>query len=270
MNEPADQAAQLRARVEASRTSLRLPAIAVTGGKGGVGKTCVAVNLALALAGQGLRPLLVDFDLGLANADVMLGASPKATILDVVNGTHALDAIVNSTPHGIDFVPAASGHDELTRLDERTLQRILSDLGRLAASYDLLVIDTAAGIGREVSMALAASRIVLTVVTPEPTAIADAYALIKVLEQQSPGLDLRLLINQAASGDDATATAARLRKVAKAYLGRDLSVAGWLPRDRHVSDAVRARKPFLLDRASPAAQALRTVAMNLSREGWRR
>lgn len=271
MNEAADQAAQLRARAATQRgESLpRLPAIAITGGKGGVGKTCVAVNLALALAAQGLRPLLVDFDLALANADVLLGHTPEHSLLDVVHGRRSLESVVVTSHHGIAFVPAASGHDELTRLDDRTLERVMQDLGRLAKGYDLLIIDTAAGIGREVITALRCSRIIVTVVTPEPTSIADAYALLKVLEQQQPGLDLRLLVNQAANGDEAAATSARLRKVAQTYLGRDLAVAGWIPRDRHVADAVRARRPVLNDAASPAAQAIRTLAVLLARERWR-
>lgn len=271
MSEAADQAAQLRARASAQRSDglPRLPAIAITGGKGGVGKTCVAVNLALALMAQGLRPLLVDFDIALANADVLLGHAPDGTLLDVVHGRRSLESVVVTSRHGLAFVPAASGHDELTRLDDRALERLMHDLARLATSYDVLVIDTAAGIGREVIVPLRCSRIVLTVVTPEPTAIADAYALIKVLEQQQPGLDLRLLVNQAANGDDAAATSARLRKVAQAYLGRDLGIAGWIPRDRHVADAVRARRPVMNDSGSPAAQAIRTLAVLLARERWR-
>jgi len=268
-----DQAVRLRERAQATRSEAlpRLPAIAVTGGKGGVGKTCIAVNLALALIAQGLRPLLVDFDLALANADVLLGCTPEHSLLDVVHGRRTLADIITPSKHGLDFVPAASGHDELTRLDDRTFTRLLQDLATLTTTgpWDVLVIDTAAGLGREVLMPLMASRIVLTVVTPEPTSVADAYALIKVLEQQSPGQDVRLLINQARDGDDASATAARLRKVAQAYLGRDLGMAGWIPRDHRVVDAVRGRRPVLHDATSPAAQALRTLAVHLGRERWR-
>lgn len=261
---PPDQAAALRQRLaERQSAPISLPAIAVTGGKGGIGKTAIAVNLAIALAAQGKRPLLIDFDLGLANADVLLGAAPKATILDAVQGHKSLADIIHPTQHGIDFVPAASGHDELTRLDDATLDRLFREMATLANNYDVLVIDTAAGIGREVIRTVCACRIALTVVTPEPTAIADAYALIKILEAKQPGQDLRLIINQAASGDDAAQTIARLRKVAKAYLGRDLGQAGWIPRDRYVGEAVRARRPFINDSRSPAAQAVRGIAVRL-------
>lgn len=265
-----DQAAGLRGLASTPQAGPRLNAIGVTGGKGGVGKTCLAVNLALALQAQGLRVLLIDFDLSLANADVLLGIQPTATVLEVTRGERRLDEVVCPTPSGLAFVPAASGHDELTRLSTRDQQRLLQDLAEVSARYDLTVIDTAAGIGAEVILPLLACRTVLDVVTPEPTALADAYAVLKVLHQQRADIDLRLVVNQAANGDEAAATAERLRKVAKTYLGRDVSLAGWIPRDRHVGDAVRKRKPFIDDPAAPAAQAVRGLATGLARECRRR
>jgi flagellar biosynthesis protein FlhG len=130
------------------------------------------------------------------------------------------------------------------------------------------VLDTAAGIGREVSSLVLASRIVLVVVTPDPTSIADAYALVKLVEAKEPGKDLRVLVNQAANQDEATETFARLRKVATSYLQRDLVYAGHLPRDRHVSEAVRRRRTFA-GGEGPAAGALRALALKLKTERWR-
>jgi len=265
-----DQAARLRELAQGAGEAVpALPAIAITGGKGGVGKTCVAVNLALTLADLGLRPLLVDLDLGLANADVMLGVAAGVTLHDVISGGKPASAALQRLPSGISFIPAASGREELTRLQARTLYRLLREVGKVAYGHDLIVFDTAAGIGREVSLPLQASRVVLVVVTPEPTSLTDAYALIKVLEQASPGKDIRVLVNQASGQDEAVATFARLRKVAQAYLRRDLVLAGALPRDRAVGEAVRARKPFAGNPDSPAARALRALALGLKAETWR-
>lgn len=251
-------------------SDIALPALAVTGGKGGVGKTCVAVNLGVALARLGLRPLLVDADLGLANADILLGVDPEHTLHDHIVGGLPLAQVVTRSPHGLDFVPAASGHDELAALDEARLAALGGGLARLAQGYDLLVIDTPAGIGREVMSALRSSRVVLVVVTPDPTSITDAYALIKVLESQRSGKDLRVLVNQARDQSEAQAVFNRLRGVALKHLGRDLAFAGELPRDGAVVEAVRRRRPLLAGTVDgPAATALRALARRLKGERWK-
>jgi flagellar biosynthesis protein FlhG len=246
-----------------------LPAVAITGGKGGVGKTCIAVNLALMLARLGRKPLLVDCDLSLANADVLLGLNPTTTLFEVLSGAASLSGAVVEGPNGMGFLPAASGRDELTRLSQSQLDLLIKGLGAVSRGYDLLVIDTPAGIGREVMTLLRASRTVLVVVTPEPTSLADAYALIKVLESGDPGRDIRIVINQANHQDDAVQTFTRLRQVVATYLHRDVTLAGALLRDRAVSDAVRNRKPFVLGPDGPAVQSLRALAMRMKAENWR-
>jgi flagellar biosynthesis protein FlhG len=266
-----DQAASLRSTLGVDPANV-LPAVAITGGKGGVGKTVIAVNLALMLVRLGVKPLLVDFDLGLANADVLLNIDANRTLADVVAGEATLEQTVVTTPSGLGFVPAASGRDELTRLGATALRRVLASVGRLAANYDLAIIDTAAGIGSEVMTTLAACRTSLIVTTPDPTALADAYALIKVLERDKPGCDLRVVINCANHQDEALATFAKLKKVVATYLSRDLVLAATIPRDRLVSDAVRARRPFVTANAptdNPAMTALRALAMRMKGERWK-
>jgi flagellar biosynthesis protein FlhG len=249
---------------------LRLPALAVTGGKGGVGKTCVAVNLAVALAKAGLRPLLVDLDLGLANADVLMGVDPERTLYDLVFARATAESVVMSTPWQVDFVPAASGHEELTRLDESQLSGLFAGIARLATGRDLVILDTPAGIGREVMWALRAARTVLVVVTPDPTSLTDAYALIKVFEAQEPGRDIRVLVNQASGLAEAQAVFNRLAGVARVHLKRDLVFAGMLPRDPALTEAVRRRRPLSASHGdSPAQQAFRGLAARFKGERWR-
>ncbi|MFW5846297.1 MAG: P-loop NTPase [Planctomycetota bacterium] len=265
MNDQARGLAHMAGRDGTGTELPDLPALAITGGKGGVGKTCLAVNLALLLQGLGMEPLLVDLDMGLANADVLLGVNPSSSLFEVVIGGDSLASATVTTAGGLHFVPAASGRDELTRLGHRqfvTLFRQLADCG-----HGCLVLDTMAGISAEVTRFLRSSRQVVVVLTPDPTALTDAYALIKVLEGQRAGKDLRVIVNQAGSEDEAMQTFLRLRKVVRSYLQRDIAYLGHVPRDRHVQEAVRRRVPFITDREAPASRALAAIAMRL-RAGW--
>lgn len=266
LHNPADQAEALRAAANATERLPELPAIAITGGKGGVGKTCIAVNLAVTLARLGRKTLLVDGDLGLANADALLDVHPRLTLAEVVLNKQPIKDAIISTSAGIDLLPAASGVDELTRLREQQLRAFILHLAVAARGYESLVIDTAAGIGREVLTLLAASRSAVVVVTPEPTSMTDAYALIKVMEIQHPGRDLRILINQADDEQHARKIHQRLQQVARSYLQRDIPWLGWLPRDRAVRDAIHRRRPFALNASNPASQALKGVAIRLAGE----
>jgi flagellar biosynthesis protein FlhG len=264
-----DQAHQLRTAMNRPPASAPLPMIAVTGGKGGVGKTSVAVNLAISLCRLGQRTLLVDFDLSLANADILLGISPTGTLFEALQGTASLANIAVEGPDGLGFIPAASGRDELTRLSQQELDRLVGSIGKLMHAYDLGIIDTPAGIGREVMTALIAVRTVVVVVTPDPTSITDAYALIKILEAGSPGKDVRVIINLSANHSDAVETFTRLRKVVNAHLKRDIVLSGILPRDQAVAAAVRARRPFALGVDCPAKEAVRAMANRFKGERWK-
>jgi flagellar biosynthesis protein FlhG len=265
-----DQAHQLLTAMARPEKAEPLPMLAVTGGKGGIGKTSLAVNLALCLCRLGVRGLLVDYDLSLANADVLLGIQPGGgTLFDVLLGKASLASVAVEGPSGLGFIPAASGRDELTRLSSAELERLTAGLGKLMHAYDLGVIDTPAGIGREVMSALHAVRTVLVVVTPDPTSITDAYALIKVLEAGAPGKDVRVVVNLGASHSEAVETYTRLRKVVNTYLKRDIPLLGILPRDPAVAAAVRSRRPFALGPDCPALQALRSIAGRLKSERWK-
>lgn len=269
-----DQARLLRelaaeAREDSDRVPTGLPALAVCGGKGGVGKTCTAVNLGILLCKMGLRPLLVDCDLGLANADVLLGLNPERTLYDVMLGGTPIGAAVIDHPSGLAFIPAASGREELTRMTGEQLNHLTGELMRAAAGYDMLILDLPAGIQREVIHLLQQSRIALLVVTPDPTSLTDAYAQIKVLEKHHPGADIRVLVNQCSHHEEGVATYNRLRKVVQTYLDRDIAFIGQIPQDRHVREAIRQRVPYAQNRDLAATQALNGAALRLKGERWK-
>ncbi|MCS6970240.1 MAG: AAA family ATPase [Planctomycetota bacterium] len=253
-----DQAAALRRTVPPLPS---LPGYAVTGGKGGIGKTCIAVNLALCLAQLGQRPLLVDLDLGLANADLVLGVDPALNLADAVLAGREVASVVCESAHGVGLVPAASGVQAMAQLSPAQLQRLFAGLALLARQRQPLILDTAAGIGTAVLAACRAARTVLVVLTPEPTALADAYALIKVLEQSEPGRDLRVIVNLARDLQDGLGAYARLKAVAERHLGRSLELLGVVPRDELVPAAVRRRRPLA---PGPALEALRGIAAKLA------
>jgi flagellar biosynthesis protein FlhG len=212
----------------------------------------------------------VDIDLGLANADILLGVNPEKTLADVLAGRVPMAQAVTPSGHGVDLLPAASGVEELARLTPDKLTALIEGIGRVASSYDLVVLDTPAGIGREVLASLAAAQVVLVVVTPDPTSITDAYALIKVLEQHHPGKDIRILVNHAATSHEGQAVFTRLAGVARTHLRRELAYLGDLPRDPALVESVRRRRPLATQTGpTPALTALRHVAARLKGERWR-
>ncbi|HAT12061.1 MAG TPA: cobyrinic acid a,c-diamide synthase [Planctomycetes bacterium] len=260
-----DQAASLRQHPAPPLP--RLPGFCVTGGKGGVGKTCVAVNLAVLLA-QTAKPLLVDLDLGLANADLVLGVEPAANLAEVILAGRPIESVIAESPLGVGLVPAASGVDALANLGQQELHRLFAGLERLGRTRAPLILDTPAGIGREVIAACRAVRVVCVVMTPEPTAMADAYALVKVLEQAQPGQDLRVIVNMARDQQDGLAAFARIRAVCQKHLGRSLDLLGIIPRDEAVATAVRRRKPLVTGTPTPAVHALQGIAAKLRGVAW--
>ncbi len=215
--------------------------IAVSSGKGGVGKTFYAVHLAARAATRGLRVLLIDADLGLANVDVMLGLQANATIRELIHGRIEAREILVSTRHGFDVMPGGSGLHELTTLSADEQLAILDALRDLGADYELIVIDTAAGIGENVLYFVSASESALIVLTPDPTSLTDAYALIKVLSRERDMRRFMVLVNQA-DELDAQLTFRRLLSVTDRYLDVLLDYVGFLPREQAVRDAVRRQR----------------------------
>jgi flagellar biosynthesis protein FlhG len=216
--------------------------IAVTGGKGGVGKTTVAVNLSLALSKLGRRVVLLDGDFGLANIDVLLGLSPQYTLGDLFEGRCELSDVLLSGPGGIRIVPAASGIQSMEHLSPAQHAGLIQAFSEIGDSLDVLVIDTATGIGSSVISLVRAAYEVLLVICDEPTSITDAYALIKLLNRDY-GMDrFRVLVNMEQSPKEGRALFAKLAKVTDRFLNVNLRYVGAVPYDESVRRAVRKQR----------------------------
>jgi flagellar biosynthesis protein FlhG len=242
--------------------------IAVASGKGGVGKTNVTANLAVLLARRGLRVWVLDADLGLANLDIVYGVRPTHTLESVLRGERRMADVVTEGPAGVRLLPAASGVSELAALTPAQQLHVLEEIDALEGSLDVLLIDVAAGISSNVLYFAAAATETLVVTTPEPTAIADAYALVKVLATRWERRAFSVLVNMASNAADAEAAFARLAGVAGRFLGVRLVSAGWVPADPSMARAVRAQMPIVLaDPGAPAAEALALTADRLAAGG---
>jgi flagellar biosynthesis protein FlhG len=253
-----DQAQSLRERVGRPPSPLRV--IAVTSGKGGVGKTHVAANLAVLAAKAGRRVLLVDADLGLANADIVLGICPTRHLGHLLDGAASADEVLTEGPHGIRVLGASSGIQELTQLSDEQKLRLVSAFEPLDEQFDLVLVDCGAGIGDNVIFFAGASQEALLVVTPEPTSLSDAYATVKVLSQRAGVPQFSVVANQAADfqGRDVFR---RLTQVTERFLSARLNYLGHVPRDENLQRALQVQQPVVdLYPRAPSSRALGALA----------
>ncbi|OOZ38849.1 hypothetical protein BOW53_13920 [Solemya pervernicosa gill symbiont] len=222
----------------------RARVIAVTSGKGGVGKTNIAVSLSIALANLGERVILMDMDMGLANIDVILNLRVTDNLADVLAGRKRIDEIMIETPYGIGVVPGASGDEHLANLSEDEQLQLRDALYFLSGAADYLIIDTGAGISRNTTMFTGSADEVLVVATPEPTSMVDAYAAIKTVHGMAPEADIHLLLNMARSKQDAERATRRISHIALNFIHSRLQNDGYILFDGVVSDAVRKKTPI--------------------------
>jgi flagellar biosynthesis protein FlhG len=235
--------------------------IAFTSGKGGVGKSTLVLNTALILARRGQRVALVDGDLGLASLHLLLGLTPRYDLRDVVAGERTLREIAVAGPYGLQLVPAGSGVAELASLSAAERAALVDELRAFAAPLDFLLIDTGAGIGETVLHLLEASDEALVVTQPEPTALADAYALIKVMVRSAAAYPCHVLVNLARHEHHARQTYEALAGVLLRFLGYRPGWGGWVVGDPAVAEAVVQQVPFAIrSPRCPAARCLERLA----------
>jgi flagellar biosynthesis protein FlhG len=250
--------------LEEKTTKKFIKTIAVTSGKGGVGKTNIVANLAIPLKKMGKEVVILDADLGLSNIDVLFQLAPKYNLRHVLNGEMKLEDIVIEGPYGIKIIPASSGIQELTALDEFQRLRILEAFESYKQDIDILLIDTAAGISENVAFFCITAQEIIVVVSPEPTSITDAYALIKVLFTRYQEKDFHILVNLAKNSEEGFEVFRRLSLVAEKFLNLSLSYLGYVPVDESVQKAVRGQRAFVdVYPNSPASKKILDIVPKL-------
>ena len=284
-----DQAARLRQMVRgetggeiklsptAAEEDKKTRVIAITSGKGGVGKTNLTVNLAIALEKAGKRTLVIDADLGMANVDVVLGSMSRKHLLNLLDDGVELDDVLIDGPYGVKYISGGSGIEKAQDFgydERRMLMKKLTGCGQLA---DIVLVDTGAGIGKTVMDFITAADEVLLVTTPEPTAITDAYAVMKAYSMYAKDKNIRLVVNRVYEEKESREVTEKLRQTGEKFLNMPIECLGYVYDDRSVIEAVRRQKPFLAAKpASSAARCISAMADSLLngrrmevKQGWR-
>ncbi|UPA08991.1 MinD/ParA family protein [Borrelia nietonii YOR] len=220
--------------------------IAVTSGKGGVGKSNIAVGLALKYASLGKKVLVFDADIGMANINILLGVIPKYSIYHMIMQGRGIKDVITKTEYNIDLLAGASGTTELLDLSEAEMNQFIKELLKVY-EYDIVIIDTSAGISRQVISFLFSSDDVVIITTPEPTSITDAYGIIKVLSHKMENLkNLRLVVNRVANVSEGKVVAKKVIDISSQFLNLNIDYLGYVYEDQNVRNSVFKQRPFIL------------------------
>jgi len=269
-----DQAENLRQMVQTAKntpnsniikhSSAGARVITVTSGKGGVGKTNLTVNLAVALAKLGQKVLVIDADLGTANVDVVLGCSASYNLLNLLEEGFRLDDVISDGPYGIKFLSGGSGITYLADLNDNQFQRIINHITLFDKWADIILIDTGAGLSRNVLNFVIAADEVIIVTTPEPTAITDAYAMMKAYIRYQGSAPLKLVVNRVIEADEGEIVVDKLIKAAFRFLGLPVISLGLIYEDRSMIKAVKNQQPLLVSYPDAvSARCIETIAQRL-------
>jgi flagellar biosynthesis protein FlhG len=256
---------QLAAKGKIAKSPLKI--YAVTSGKGGVGKTNITANLATSMARAGKRVLVIDADLGLANTEIILGVKPRYHLGDLLEQNLAIEDVLVEGPAGVMLLPAGSGVHELSQLTDQQKLRFVEALDPIEDMFDVVLIDSGAGIGDNVQFFVGAAQEAILVVSPEPTSLVDAYAAVKVLSQRAGVRTFNVIVNPIVDELAARGIFQKLTAVTSKFLEAKVRHMGYVPRDENLQRAIMAQRPVCeMFPASPSARAIATVAARLMEE----
>lgn len=259
MEEQADDLREFMSNQPKSNHNTRI--IAITSGKGGVGKTNLSVNMAIAYAQLGKKVILIDGDLGMANVNVLLNVVPKYNLMHVINNKKTMKEIILDTEFGIKFIAGANGFSKIANLNQDELNDFARQFTMLG-NADIIIIDTGAGIANNVLQFVAAANEVYVVTTPEPTSITDAYGIIKIITTEivDRQVNLKLIVNRVHSADEGKRIADRIINIAAQFLGYKVDYVGFVYEDVVVSSSVIRQKPFIVvNPTSKSSQCLKHI-----------
>ena len=273
VQESLDQSLAGKAEAEDRKTRV----VAITSGKGGVGKTNLTVNLAIALGMEGQRVLVIDADLGMANVDVVLGSLSKHHLLNLLDDGVELSDVLIHGPYGVTYISGGSGIEKAQDFSMADRQRLMQKLSGCGQIADIVLVDTGAGLGKIVMDFILAADEVLLVTTPEPTALTDAYAVMKAYSMYATNKNIKLVVNRVYDEGESRDVVSKLQQTSQKFLKMPIECAGYIYEDRNVIGAVRKQKPFLAMKPnSIASKCVQAMAKSLIyggdmvvKQGWR-
>jgi flagellar biosynthesis protein FlhG len=257
-----DQAYQLRqlsnSLVQPKRTSR---VVTIASGKGGVGKSNFTLSFALSLMDLGKKVVVIDLDIGMANLDILMGATPKYHLLDMIRERKSIWSVLESGPRGLEYLAGGSGFQQLLQLQEEERRFFFQELEKLHGYADIILIDTGAGLTLESQQCHLSADEIILLTTPEPTAMADAYAVVKILNRQKPGIPFQLVVNRVSRSKEGLEVGSKFKYAVQTFLNKELTIFGSIPDDPAVMQAVLKQVPFYLaSPRSPASVTMRKLA----------
>jgi flagellar biosynthesis protein FlhG len=258
MNMLQDQAYLLRKLSNSTSSAVRHSrVVTIASGKGGVGKSNFALNFALSLVALGKKVVLIDLDIGMANIDILMGMTPKAHLMDMIRQKKSIWDVLEKGPNQLEYLAGGSGFSHLHQLDEEERHYFFQELEKLHGYADIILIDTGAGLTLESQQCHLSADEVILLTTPEPTSIADAYSVVKILHSQQPTLSFQLVINRVSNPKIGMEVAGKFKSAVRSFLNKEIKIFGAIPDDAFVTQAVLKQEPFTL--AFPRSSAAVTI-----------
>ncbi|MCM3178226.1 MinD/ParA family protein [Cytobacillus horneckiae] len=263
-----DQAESLRTQlIQTTANRPKGKSIAIMSGKGGVGKSNVALNFAISLCHKGNKVLVVDLDIGMGNLDILMGETSKYTIADFFKGEADLRKMIESGPNGLQYIAGGTGLSELLALDDRLIEQFVYQLGEIVNQYDFVFFDMGAGVTADSAKFILAADEIIVVLTSEPTAMTDAYAAIKYIHLMDSQIPFQIVINRVESEKEGLDSYGRLSTVINKFLHRDIAYLGSISEDRAIQQAVKRQIPFIiLNKNSHSARSIERIVGNYCRK----